>query len=363
MVNSAGLTLGRDPLPELARVLAVTAKGLGLGWSASYVRDALEARTDGLRRVADDLLAAGAATRRWLLVSIDQAEELFTRTASDVRSHFARLLSEAIAGPVRVVVAMRSEFLDDLRDLPAMATVPIEAYVLAPLDHETLRDVIERPARVARLYLDDGLAAKLVTDTESGEALPLLAFTLRQLADGVPAGGRLTHARYDELGGVHGALTRQADAALADATRSSGITDREVLARLTRLVTIDGAGRRARRRIKVTGVAEPMRVALQIFVDRRLLLSDTDHDGQVWLTMAHEALFTKWRSLDAAITDSAMVLHALRAVEQAATEWNSADRPEHYLWDEKRLTAARTALGMSGNSNRNPGFFECWRVR
>jgi WD40 repeat protein len=347
----SGLTPGRDPLPELARLLAVTAKGLGLGWSASDVRGVLEGGADGLRRVADDLLAAGAATRQWLLVSIDQAEELFTRTTPDALQHFARLLGEAIAGPVRVISALRSEFLDDLRDLPEMATVPIEAYVLAPLDREMIRDVIERPAKVARLYLDDGLAARLVADTDGGEALPLLAFTLRHLADGLPAGGRLTQSRYDELGGVHGALTRQADAALADAMRASGVTDREVLAGLTRMVTIDGTGRRARRRIKLTSLTEPLRVALQVFVDRRLLLSDTDHDGQVWFTMAHEALVTEWPFLDTAIADITIALHAARTVEQAATEWNSAGRPEHYLWDDKRLTAAWSALGMSGNND------------
>jgi Novel STAND NTPase 1 len=75
------LVPGSDPLPELARALAATATGLGLGWLASDVRGRLEAGPDGLRRVADDLLTAGPGTQHQrLLVSIDQAEELFTRT-------------------------------------------------------------------------------------------------------------------------------------------------------------------------------------------------------------------------------------------------------------------------------------------
>ncbi len=127
-------------------------------------------------------------------MSIDQAEELFTRTTPDALQRFTQLLREAVAGPVHVVATMRSEFLDDLRKLPALAGVPIEAHVLAPLDREMLRDVIEEPAKIARLRLNDGLAAALVADTGSGEALPLLAFTLRQLADGLPAGGTLTRA-------------------------------------------------------------------------------------------------------------------------------------------------------------------------
>jgi hypothetical protein len=295
----ATLVPGTDPLPELARALAATATRLELGWSANDVRGRLEVGTHGLRRVADDLLAARPGTQqRRLLVMIDQAEELFTRTTPAAVARFVQLLRDAVAGPVLVVAAMRSEFLDDLRALPALAGMPIEAYVLAPLDREMLRDVIEQPAKVARLRIEGGLTAALVADTDSGEALPLLAFTLRQLAEGLPAGGTLSLSRYRDLGGVQGALARHADAALTEAVRTSGLTDRDILAGLTRLVTVDDTGRRGRRRIRVTGLAEPLRVALQVFVERRLLLSDTDDDGQVWLTVAHEALLTGWHPLD-----------------------------------------------------------------
>ncbi|MGH3935713.1 MAG: TIR domain-containing protein, partial [Pseudonocardiaceae bacterium] len=325
------LAPGTDPLPELARALAATANRLELSWSASDVRGRLEADADGLRRLADDLLAACPGTpQRRLLVMIDQAEELFTRTTPAAVARFAQLLRDAVAGPVQVVAAMRSEFLDDLRRLPELAGMPIEAYVLAPLDREMLRDVIEGPAKVARLRLDGGLAAALVADTGSGEALPLLAFTLRQLTDDLPAGGTLSLSRYRDLGGVQGALARHADAALAEAVRTSGLTEGAVLAGLTRLVTVDETGRRSRRRIRLTALAEPLRVALRVFVDRRLLLSDTDDDGQVWLTVAHEALLTGWRPLDTATADVIAALRTARTVEQAAAEWTSADRPEHY---------------------------------
>ncbi|MDQ3763857.1 MAG: WD40 repeat domain-containing protein, partial [Actinomycetota bacterium] len=349
------LVPGTDPLPELARALAVTANRLELGWSASDVRGRLDAGADGLRRVADDLLAAAPGTsQRRLLVMIDQAEELFTRTTPAAVQRFVQLLCDAVAGPVAVVAAMRSEFLDDLRRLPALAGMPIEVYALAPLDREMLREVIDGPAKVARLRLDDGLAAALIADTDSGEALPLLAFTLRQLADGLPAGGRLSLSRYRDLGGVQGGLARHADAALAEAVQASSLTEREVLAGLTRLVTVDETGRRGRRRIRLTSLAEPLRVALQVFVERRLLLSDTDDHGQVWLTVAHEALLTGWRPLDTATADITVALRTARAVEQAAADWYSAGRSEHYLWDQERLTATRTTLAMAGDSSHNP---------
>jgi hypothetical protein len=82
--------------------------------------------------------------------------------------------------------------------------------------------VIEGPARLVGIDVEDHLVSRLVDDTDTGEALPLLAFTLAQLARGIRRGGQLSTARYDQLGGVQGALTRQADEALADAVDATG---------------------------------------------------------------------------------------------------------------------------------------------
>jgi ABC-type lipoprotein export system ATPase subunit len=342
---------GTDPVPELARVLAATAHRAGLTWSSTDVRGRLEDGIDGLRRIADDLLAAGPiGHQRRLLVTVDQAEELFTRTSPSARQRFAQLLGEAVAGRVQVLAALRSEFLADRHLLyPQLAGVRMETYLLDPLDREMLRDVIEQPARVARLHLEDGLAATLVADTGSGEALPLLAFTLRQQADGLSPGDTLTLARYHDLGGVHGALARHADAALAEAIKVSGLTEREVLAGLTRLVTVDETGRRTRRRITLSSLHQPLSVALEVFIERRLLLTDTDNDQQVWLSVAHEALLTHWHPLDTATATITTALRTARAVEQAAADWNNAGHSAHYLWDHERLTTTLTTLGMTDN--------------
>jgi hypothetical protein len=68
--------------------------------------------------------------------------------------------------------------------------------------------VIENPAWLAGIDVEDELVARLVADTAGGEALPLLAYTLEQLAEGERRGGQLLMARYLQLGGVKGTLTR-----------------------------------------------------------------------------------------------------------------------------------------------------------
>lgn len=82
---------------------------------------------------------------------IDQAEELFTRTASDTRRRFAEPPRDAVTGPARLVAAIRSEFPDDLRDLPALAGLPIEAYDIGGVQGALTRHADTALAEAARV--------------------------------------------------------------------------------------------------------------------------------------------------------------------------------------------------------------------
>ena len=139
-------------------------------------------------------------------------------------------------------------------------------YPLRPLRREALRLVIEGPARLAGINVEDELVARLVEDTDSGDALPLLAFTLGQLAGGVRRGGQLSAAHYEQLGGVQGALIRQADAALADAVGAGGRSREQVIAGLLQLVTADEQGRPTRWRVNCGYLLDPVVVELDAFV-------------------------------------------------------------------------------------------------
>ncbi|MCA1672499.1 MAG: toll/interleukin-1 receptor domain-containing protein, partial [Actinobacteria bacterium] len=236
---------GTDPVGALAQELATAAGVLGLGWTPAQVRDRFD--TEGVGDLVDELLlAAPGGPQRRLLVVIDQAEELLTQTTPADRTRFFTLLHPALAGSVQLVATLRSEFLDPLLSDPALRGITTHTATLQPLGREGLRAVIEQPARVAGIGIDPALVDQLVEDTDTGEALPLLAFTLAQLAEGITRGGQLSATHYTDLDGVPGALTRQADAALTDATRATGRDQQEILAGLLRLVTVDEQGRPTR---------------------------------------------------------------------------------------------------------------------
>jgi energy-coupling factor transporter ATP-binding protein EcfA2 len=331
---------GTDPVAALARELAAAAQRLGLDWTVAGVRHQLDG--DGLRGLADELLLAARARR--LLVVVDQFEELLTQTPPGRRAHFAQLLRSALDGPVQVVATLRPEFLDQLLVDADLAVLPAHPSVLRPLRREALRAVIKGPARLAGIGVDEELVTRLVADTDSGEALPLLAFTLAELAEGVGRGGQLSVARYEQLGGVQGALIRQADAALTEATAASGRGREQVIAGLLRLVTVDEQGRPTRWRVSRDELPEPVTRELDVFVERRLLTADTEN-GSVIVGVAHEAFLSAWAPLAQAVKENVSALRARSAIEQAATEWHTASRPPARLWERGQLAAALADTG------------------
>jgi hypothetical protein len=67
-----------------------------------------------------------------------------------------------------------------------------------PLDR--IRDVIEGPARVAGLVVEEALVRAAIKDVSADDALPLLAFALRELYDRGARDGSLLLSEYQALG-------------------------------------------------------------------------------------------------------------------------------------------------------------------
>ncbi|MGH3777734.1 MAG: TIR domain-containing protein, partial [Pseudonocardiaceae bacterium] len=334
---------GTDPVAALSQELAHAA-----GSTPSRIRQRLE-EDSGLALAVEDLCAGGSPPRRRLLVVIDQFEEILTRSSATSRAQLAEILLPAVAGPVQVVATIRSEFLDSLLADLNLAQLPIHTVTLRPLATAILPRVIEGPARLAGLGVDPELISRMVADTSSGDGLPLLAFTLEQLAMGLPRGTTLSPQRYDQLGGVQGALIRQADLALADALAANvqagnGRSRTDVLDSLLRLVTVDEMGQPTRLDVDYQQLPPPVRAELDAFIAGRLLTS-IKREATVLLGVAHEAFLTAWPPLAQAISVAGAALRMRRMLEQAAAEWENADRSTSFLWEQDRVTAAVSETG------------------
>ncbi|MFE9578041.1 TIR domain-containing protein [Nocardia sp. NPDC006044] len=334
---------GTDPVGALARSLATARARAGLDRDPPFQRDRLTG--NGFRDAANELLfAEQAGADRKLLLVIDQFEEMLRRTPARERAEFVEVLLPAIGGPVQVLATLRPEFLEPLGADPALSRIPTRTHRVLPLRNEALREVIEGPARVAGLTIEDGLVDKLLADTGTGDALPLLAFTLEQLASGLHRGDQLSQQRYTAIGGVRGALARQAETALAEARTATGLSRDEIVALLLRSVTVDERGVPTRDRIPRARFTEPEQRAIDAFVTHRLLAT-AEEDDHIVVSPAHEAFLQNWTPLRDAIAREGDSLRARRAVEIAATEWANDDHEPQRLWERDRLSVAMKDLG------------------
>lgn len=331
---------GIDPLGNLARAIAELTVAQRISFDTKSLRTDLDSK--GLRSVATDLLlAAGVTSQCKLLVVIDQFEELLTQTDHDERSKFVAALAPTLGGPVQVLATLRPEWLDPISKDPDLKNLPMRMHQVRALDSDALRTVIEEPARVAGLSLEDGLVSRLIADTGKGDALPLLAFSLEQLARGLGRGGCLTHDRYDEMGGVQGALQRQADAALEAALDGSDRTADQVIAKLIDLVAVDEEGRPSKRRLVLDADNEGY---LTPFLKNRLLSTEGDGDT-TQITVAHDAFLENWSPLKKQIDAKVIALRGRRALETAASDWDANGRNPAMLLQGGQLAKAMVDAG------------------
>ena len=333
---------GTDPMGALARAVAAGARERHVSLDPTALCADLGRR--GLTAVANDLLLrADADSQCKVLLVVDQFEELLTQTEQDARAQFIAALAPALGGPVQVLATLRPEFLDPLSKDAALSKLPLRMHQVSPLEPDALRSVIEQPAKVAGLHFEPDLVTRLVVDTGGGEALPLLAFTLEQLAHGVKRGGQLSHQRYLDTGGVRGALERQADSALQDACTETGATRDEVIDALLNLVTIDEQGRPTKRHVALDELPSATG-QLRPFIAGRLLTTEADGE-RTFVAVAHEAFLVNWPPLKGEIDAQVTALRARRVVENAASDWVASGREEGALLQGRQLAKATVDTG------------------
>jgi hypothetical protein len=329
------LVPGTQPIHNLARSLTAVLPNTQVDTLVAE----LAMGPAALVRYAEQLRAASGA--RSVLLVIDQTEELLTRTGEQERAAFLALLRAALQQDPRlwVVATLRSEFLTGLLTT-GFADLFQNPLVVGSLDRAALFEVIEEPAAQAGLTFAPGVVNRLVNDTGGGDALPLLAYTLQALYLRVGPGGTITAEDYRQLGGVAGALSRQADRVAAEL--QAGDTGASMLPTLLKFVTVDET-QPTRRRVRRSTLNDEERRVVDAFITARLLTSDATDDDTV-IEVAHEALFRQWPLLRQAIEARADDLRQRAELERWAQDWVRSGH-RGLLPASRRAAGNRPAVG------------------
>ncbi|MCT2588801.1 WD40 repeat domain-containing protein [Streptomyces sp. N2-109] len=298
---------------------------------------------DPLHTHADRLMpVSGTDADTWLIV--DQFEELYTLGADPAErdTFIDRLVAATEADSrLRVVIAVRADFLGRCAEHPGLTAVLQDATLLAgPMSRAELREAIVRPAAVDGLIVERSLTDRLLDEVEGAPGgLPMMSHVLLETWRH-RSGRALTETAYEAAGGLHGAVVRTAEQVYEELTASQAELARRILLRL--IAPGDGTPdtRRPTEHAELDfGGPADTRVVLERLVRARLITFD---DGTV--DLAHEALITAWPRLREWIDAERDRLRVHRSLSEAARTWQALGRENAALYAGSRLDAAHDAF-------------------
>jgi len=310
-------------------------------WRARIGRDdnPILARATELRRCSSRSEAS-------VLLVIDQFEELLGHEApGHSANRFLMLLRDALEAeesPLLVLGTMRSDFLGSFQQNRELSGIGFKSLSIGPIPIDGMRKVIDEPAKLGAIQLENGLTDLLLDDTGTSDALPLLAFTLRVMWEkyiNFDQGDRLLEIReYEDLGRLQGAVAKEADEVLEAALREG--KEEELKNAFLRMVRITEEGNFARQPVRWETLPEQVHAMLQRFVDKRLLVSR----GDGTLEVAHEALFRSWDRLKSWLDEDREFLLWQQRLGSSVSNWERAGRDEATLLRGAPLVEARGHL-------------------
>ncbi|MBA3503149.1 MAG: hypothetical protein H0T65_22505 [Deltaproteobacteria bacterium] len=248
--------------------------------------------------------------------------------------------SDDPASPLRVVVSMRSDFLDraaeDRRFLDELTRGLV--FLQAP-DRAGLQEALIQPVEMLGYKFEDGIVHAMLETLESTPGpLPLLQFTAAKLWAYRDKQRRvLTREAYLGMGGVAGALATHADEVLATFTAADQKTVRAIFQRLvtperTRAVVETG---------ELRDLAHDVERVISRLVEARLLVVQTRGDSEGAVELVHESLIKSWPMLQRWLDENQEHAAYLSQLAVAAKQWDAKHRPPGLLWTSEAMEEAR----------------------
>lgn len=302
-----------------------------------------------LHDIADRILSKQDGTDRLLLV-VDQWEELYTlaRDEGERRRFIDEILDASARGTLRVVITLRGDFVGK-----ALAYRPLSDRLqgaqqnLGPMNHVELEQAVTGPATKVSLSLEPGLVNIILRDVaEEPGNLPLLEFVLKRLWEDRER-GMLTHAAYDAMGGLHGALAKRAETIFGQLTPLEQETVRKVFLQMVRP---GEGGEDTRRRASAGEIGEAAWGLVKKLADERLLVTARRPGEPDTVEVSHEALIYHWVRLRTWVNEDREFLLWRERFRLLYTDWLDHARVEARLLPASLLAEAQRWVAERGEA-------------
>lgn len=284
-------------------------------------------------------------SHKWL-VFIDQFEELFTITPKLERDKFIASLVQLIKqqnNSVKLLMAMRSDFLDNLRNYADLINEVVNSKIqlVGELTEIELRWAIAEPAARNGVTFERGLVEQIVGDFyQQAGSLPLLQYTLDLLweKDNISAQNRVLNIKtYEDLGGVSGALQQQANKIYEKLNDREKEAANKIFIELIDLSAREPVSRRAE--ISQFKNDPVIKSVLNRLIENRLLVSGRYKST---VEVAHEQLLLSWKALQDLILEQKDIIILRSRLINDAKQWHKLkkedeEKAKDELWSGYKL--------------------------
>ena len=274
-----------------------------------------------------------------LALVIDQLEELFTSGfSSEIQQKYVSTIAGLVqSARVFVLATLRSDFYSSYQQFPELTelTRPSGKVDLRPPTAYEIGNMIRLPAEAANVQfeqdhqsgqrLDEGLRDAAAATPES---LPLLEHVLSLLYDKQTerGDGLLRWSDYRDLGELKGALAKYAESVFATLQPTEQLAFPLVM---RHLVTLGQGEEEAPNRrivpyrdfIASNGLKSGAKGFVDLFIQKRLFVSDTDPHGEVNVSVAHEALLREWQRIRDWLSENREFLRMRDRLDSSVKLW------------------------------------------
>jgi len=322
------------------------------GYSADTLAQALIETPAKVVNCCKSALRGHGAQHAFFTLFVDRLEvvlssPLFTQTQRQQLFDVIECLAQS--GHVLVLAACRNDFYPDLVQYPNLMSGKSRGAhfdLCAPTRPELLQ-MIRLPAVAAQLTwqsdsetavpLDEMLCADAASNPD---ALPMLQYTLQALYLNRDENNQLLIAEYQNLGGLEGAIGKNAEEVL----EKLGEAEKEAVPKiLSLLVTLKEDDKsitsRTARWSQLSSEAE--RNLVKAMVDSRLFVSHLQYDTACF-SIAHEALLRRWPRATLWIDDHGESLGVKSRLLNQSRRWLAESQtPDYLLAEGKPLSEAQ----------------------
>ncbi|MGI2131192.1 winged helix-turn-helix domain-containing protein [Shewanella baltica] len=314
------------------------------GMSADTLAVQLAEDIQGVINQCTQALKVQPITQPFFALFIDRLEVLLSSPLfSDTeRTVFVELLEQlATSKAVIIISACRNDFYPLLVGYPSLMAGKSRGahFDLAPPTRTELLQMIRLPAVAANLSWEVDsetampLDEMLCSDAASNpDALPMLQYTLQALYLQRSADDKLLVSVYHALGGIEGAIGKNAEQAISHLSDAEKASLPRILSLLVTLREDEKSiTSRTARWSQLQSTAETALV--QAMVDSRLFVSHLQN-GEPCFSIAHEALLRRWPRATAWISEHSDSLSIKSRLQHLSTRWLSEAKHSAYLLAE-----------------------------